>query len=75
MWSFKNSVFYFILFLILEKELLELFPKKDLTLTRGKKQPVKSALSEALDLFPAVANNPFNEYARFDGRVRDECLI
>lgn len=52
-----------------EKELFELFPKKDLTSVRENKLPVKSALSEALERFPAVTNNPFNEYARFDGRI------
>ncbi|GFS72957.1 target of rapamycin complex 2 subunit MAPKAP1 [Nephila pilipes] len=52
-----------------EQELLQLFPKKDLSKPKEANQQVKSALSEALELFPAVPNNPFGEYARFDGRV------
>ncbi|GBL97706.1 Target of rapamycin complex 2 subunit MAPKAP1 [Araneus ventricosus] len=52
-----------------EQDLSQLFPKKDLNKPKENKQPVKSALSEALELFPAAPNNPFGEYARFDGRV------
>lgn len=51
-----------------ETELKELFPKKDLSTSKAK-LAVKSALTEALELFPAIANNPFNEFARFDGRI------
>ncbi|GIZ01338.1 target of rapamycin complex 2 subunit MAPKAP1 [Caerostris extrusa] len=52
-----------------EQDLSQLFPKKDLTKPKENKELVKSALSEALELFPAAPNNPFGEYARFDGRV------
>ncbi|GFS49915.1 target of rapamycin complex 2 subunit MAPKAP1, partial [Trichonephila inaurata madagascariensis] len=52
-----------------EQELLQLFPKKDLSKPKEDNQTVKSALSEALEMFPAAPNNPFGEYARFDGRV------
>lgn len=52
-----------------EKELSHLFPKKPLDESKEKKLQVKSALSEALELYPAAPNNPFGEYARFDGRI------
>ncbi|KFM61088.1 Target of rapamycin complex 2 subunit MAPKAP1, partial [Stegodyphus mimosarum] len=52
-----------------EKELAELFPRKDLSQLKEQKPPSKSALSEALELFPAAPSNPFSEYARFDGRT------
>ncbi|XP_042894965.1 target of rapamycin complex 2 subunit MAPKAP1 [Parasteatoda tepidariorum] len=52
-----------------DKELSELFPEKDLSEVKKNKPPVKSALSEALELYPAAPNNPFGEYARFDGRL------
>ncbi|KAG8199423.1 hypothetical protein JTE90_000291 [Oedothorax gibbosus] len=57
-----------------EQNLFELFPKKDLAQIK-EKLPVKSALSEALELFPTAPNNPFGEYARFDGRVNHTAPI
>ncbi|XP_054712411.1 target of rapamycin complex 2 subunit MAPKAP1-like [Uloborus diversus] len=51
-----------------ENELSALFPKKDVS-KKEHKPPSKSALSEALASCPATPNNPFNEYAHFDGRL------
>ncbi|XP_077986303.1 target of rapamycin complex 2 subunit MAPKAP1-like [Glandiceps talaboti] len=43
------------------------FEKKEV---QSKKQPPrKSALTEQLEKFPHQTNNPFNEYAKFDGTI------
>lgn len=49
-----------------ESEKSELFPKKENI--HNDVGPRKSALAEAIERHPAVPNNPFNEYTRFDGK-------
>lgn len=64
-----------------EEELKELFPEKggvknqsdNVEKNDNKKGKIgfKSALSAQIEKFPAIPNNPFNEFSRFDGRISD----
>ncbi|XP_023233988.1 target of rapamycin complex 2 subunit MAPKAP1-like [Centruroides sculpturatus] len=56
---------------ISSEELVQLFPRKDLT-TQKKPDKVRSSLSDQLEKFPQIPNNPFNEYARFDGKISED---
>lgn len=52
--------------------LSELFPKKELKPKQMNEKTAEdrvSALTEQLKRFPAQPNNPFKDYARFDGKV------
>ena len=51
-----------------------MFPKKEVKASDGESpaaKPIRSALSLQLEKCPDIPNNPFNEYARFDGRVSE----
>uniref|UniRef100_T1J7R6 Target of rapamycin complex 2 subunit MAPKAP1 n=1 Tax=Strigamia maritima TaxID=126957 RepID=T1J7R6_STRMM len=48
------------------EEMSELFEKKANTIPKEKPRK-KSLLSEQLEKFPTLPNNPFGEYAKFDG--------
>lgn len=52
-------------------ELDDLFPPDESEKIRKKNVPKTSALSAQIDKFPALPNNPFNDYSRFDGRVSE----
>ena len=52
----------------LEENLSQLFPYKSIEKIK-EKNPKKSALSIQIERHPTIQNNPFNEYAKFDGRV------
>ncbi|CAG2109000.1 unnamed protein product [Medioppia subpectinata] len=64
-----------------ESEINELFPKKELSVseksspTLAAPTPKKSALTLQLESCPDIPNNPFNEFARFDGRVSEGAPI
>ncbi|RWS26034.1 target of rapamycin complex 2 subunit MAPKAP1-like protein [Leptotrombidium deliense] len=53
-----------------ENDLAEIFPKKQLA-TCTEKAIKKSLLSAQIEKYPSIPSNPFNEFARFDGRVSE----
>lgn len=54
-----------------DADLRELFPTKDWEPQSERPPPKRSALSAQIEKYPTIPNNPFNEFARFDGRVSE----
>ncbi|XP_072016011.1 target of rapamycin complex 2 subunit MAPKAP1-like isoform X2 [Amphiura filiformis] len=54
----------------LDEELDDLFKKKKVHPPNIRRLKKHSALSQQMDTCPAVASNPFSEYAKFDGKAQ-----
>ncbi len=58
---------------ISEEELDDLFKKKRVQSPRERLvKKKKSALTQQIEQCPAVATNPFSEYAKYDGKVSED---
>ncbi|XP_076343624.1 SAPK-interacting protein 1 isoform X2 [Tachypleus tridentatus] len=61
--------------ILTETELAEMFPKKSLVERKHTQTSRTSVLSELLEKCPTAPNNPFSEYAKFDGRMSDGAQV
>lgn len=55
-----------------QEQLEDIFNDEDTVLV---KKAMTSALAAQIDRFPALPNNPFNDYSRFDGRVNESSAV